>query len=792
MNHPWRADLRQTHKHSDTQTIHLPRRSARTSLAIAAILVNYAVPILGQTVSAPPAGTVQNVEPSGQSRGVIPQGGRPRVGIALEGGGALGLAHIGVMEWMVEHHVPVDAIAGTSMGALVGALIASGESPAEVATLAKSDVFKSMFTLKPPLAHLSYRRREDRTEMPGALTFGLKGGGVTLGSGLVGDNELNAFLTRELVPYDSSNLDYDDLPIPFRCVSTDLTTLQPKVFNSGPLHVAVRSSISIPGVFPPVHFNGDILVDGAIVDNLPIDVLRQQLHPDVVISVYLGDSSFSEADASSLTSVFGRALSAGTSRNVALARPLADIEIAPAVTALSVTDFAKADVLIKAGYAAAEVQRDKLLRYALNGADWNSYKSEVASRKRRPPVRVDSVHLDDPDGLQSKRLAARADKFQGKPFNEEKTEALVSDIRGEGAIDAFYSTFHAPQSSQSAPTHVASPAADNGVVIHLRPNRDGPPYLLLGTDIAASTANVTSIVFDARLVDENLGGHGSELRTDMLVGYLTRLGTEYYKPIASTAFFVQPHLQYLREPVYFWADQKRVSERLFQRTGGGLDLGWTANKDLQAALSYQASTIRWVLKDGADNSPTPHASGTTQTVAGHLVFSNRTAELASPAGSRVDLTAGYLLHTVDSNQAPFMDLKARQSFRLTSDDLLIVTANADTYFRHNVADPLRFTLGGPLRLSAASVDEFRGTDTVLAQALALHRIANLPTGLGQGIYLATGYEAGSVWSPEQRSFVRQDGLLGILLNTPLGAMTVGGAVGDAGHRKFFFTLGRLF
>ena len=715
---------------------------------------------------------------------------RPVIGIALEGGGALGLAHVGVMQWMDDHHVPIDRIAGTSMGALVGALYASGATSRDVASLAKGSVFSELFTLKPSIAQLSYRRREDRSELPGALTFGLKRG-LSVGSGLIADNQLNAFLTKELVAYASTDLSYDDLPIPFRCVSTDLNTLQPKVFDGGPLPFAVRSSISIPGIFPPVHLNGHILIDGATVDNLPIDVLRQEFHPDVVISVYLGDSSFVEADATSLASVFGRALSAGASRNVALTRPMADIEIAPAITQLSVTDFAKADVLIKAGYIAAEGQRDKLLRYALNDADWTSYKADLASRRRRPPVRIDTVQIDDPNNVGSPLLTARADKLQEKAFNQKQAEALVSDIRGEGALDAYYSTFRSPAAS---PGVTGSPAADgdNGIVIHLRPDREGPPYLLFGTDIGAMNANVTNVVFKARIVDENLGGYGSELRTDLMLGYLTRMGGEYYKPIASTSFFIQPHAAYLREPIYLWASQKRVSERLFQRAGGGLDLGFTANKNLQLAAVYQASTIRWVLKEGVDHSPTPHASGLTQTIGGHLVFNNRTAEIASPTGSRIDLTAGYLLHSVNSAQTPFMNLKVRQSVHLGNSDLLTLTASADTYFRHSVADPLRFTLGGPMRLSASSVDEFRGTDTVLAQAMVLHRIANLPTGLGQGIFLATGYEVGSVWSPEQRSFLRQDGILGVLLNTPIGVITMGGSVGDAGHRKAFVTLGRLF
>jgi NTE family protein len=118
--------------------------------------------------------------------------------------------------------------------------------------------------------------------------------------------------------------------------------------------------------------------------------------------------------------------------------------------------------------------------------------------------------------------------------------------------------------------------------------------------------------------------------------------------------------------------------------------------------------------------------------------------------------------------------------------------SADTYFRRNVADPLRFTLGGPMRLSASSIDEYRGTDDMLVRAVYLRRIASLPTQLGDGLYISTAYEGGEMWSPEQPAFLRQDGVLGVLAATPLGSITLGGSVGDAGRRKFFFTFGRLF
>ncbi|WP_263381399.1 patatin-like phospholipase family protein [Granulicella arctica] len=753
-------------------------------MSVAALL--FTAQLLGQTSVPPPAPASQMPKSTKPTRPV----GRPMVGIALEGGGALGIAHVGVLQWMYEHHVPVDRITGTSMGALVGALVASGESLSDIAKLTKSDTFSTLFTTKLSLSHASFRRREDRQDMPGALTLGLKGGSVTPGNELITDDHLNAFLAERLTGYNAAALEFDDLPIPFRCVASDLTTLKPNTFRNGSLAFAVRASISIPGVFAPVRYGNDILIDGFITDNLPVDVLRDDFHPDVAISVYLGDSSFSEADAASLASVVGRALSAGSSRNVALTRPLADIEIAPAVTALFTTDYAKADALLKAGYDAAESQRDRLLPLALDDNNWKLYQADIASRRRLPPGRIDEVHVEGPNSQVSLHLAKSAADLAGKPFDPQAAANVVSDIRGEGAYDAYYDTYQKPPSENSA--NKFTTPQNEGVVIHWRPRYDGPPFLLISPDVVALSSNVTVAELHARFVDENFGGYGSELRSDAQVGYFTRLASEYYRPIASSRFFVQPQLRLLRQPVYIWENQKRISERQLQLAGGGLDVGETISKDLQVALQYRASTVLWQLRDGLDDSPTQHLSGMTESLAGHILYSNRTAELASPKGTRFDLTVGRLFQTTASEHAPFVLLKAKQTFTLAHLNLLSLSVDANSYFRHNVPDPLRFTLGGPLRLYASSIDEYRGTDAILTQAAYLRRIATLPTGLGQGVYVVTGYEAGNIWSPEKAAFLRQDAFGGLLLSTPLGAITLGGALGDAGHRKVFFTFGKLF
>lgn len=711
---------------------------------------------------------------------------RPRIGLALEGGGALGIAHIGVLMWLHEHRIPVDEITGTSMGALVGSLAASGHSTEEIEQLVIDTDFDGLFTLKPSMSDLSFRRRTDQNELPQAISIGLRHGTPSIGNALITDGQLNAFLGRQLNAYNSENLDFDALPIPFRCVATDLTTLQPAVFRSGSLPFAVRASISIPGVFPPVRRGQDTLVDGAIMDNLPTDVLRSELHAQIVISVYLGDSPLSEQDATSLVGIFARTLSAGTSRNVQLNRSSADIEIAPQLDNFSVTDYAKAKALIKAGYDAAEQQGSRLLPLAISESDWQIYEAALTAKLRRPPADIRVTSVLGPDPSVSAHVAAVAKRLQDRPFESEQAEAVVSTVRGDGALDAYYETF---QSSAAGKT---SGLPDDGVKIHWDKKAEGPPYLLLGTEIVASTSNVTSSIFDFRFVDQNFGAYGSELRSDVRIGYLTQVGTEYYRPLGSSGFFLQPKLQLLREPVYMWEDQKRVSERFLQRAGGGFDLGVTVNRNLQASLEYQASTIRWKLVSGMDSSPTQQLSGRVESGAAHFVYTTRTAAIASPHGTQVDFTIGHLFDTSASADAPFSKLSARQSFTFARTNLISLSTEVNTYFRNTVADPLRFTLGGPLRLYASSVDEYRGTDIELARAIYLRRIASLPTGIGQGVYLTGGYEQGNIWSPEHSAIFRQDGFGGVLLSTPVGAITFGGAIGNADHRKIFFTFGKLF
>ena len=184
----------------------------------------------------------------------------PKLGLVLEGGGALGLAHIGVITWMEEHRIPVSYVVGTSMGGLVGGIYATGRSPAEVRELINGMDWDQILSGVTPFRDLSFRRKQDAHDFPGELEFGLRGG-LQFPSGFNTGQEVNLVLDSVALPY-SEIKSFNDLPIPFACVATDLVSGKPHVFRDGSLSLAMRSTMSLPGIFTPVRSGNSLYADG--------------------------------------------------------------------------------------------------------------------------------------------------------------------------------------------------------------------------------------------------------------------------------------------------------------------------------------------------------------------------------------------------------------------------------------------------------------------------------------------------------------------------------------------------
>ncbi|HEY8997255.1 MAG TPA: patatin-like phospholipase family protein [Edaphobacter sp.] len=704
---------------------------------------------------------------------------RPSIALVLEGGGALGIAHVGVLQWLEDNHIPIDGIAGTSMGALVGGLYASGKSPKQISNIAGSDLFSEIFSVLTPYEQIGYRRREDRRDLPQAITFGLKHG-VSLRNAVLSDTELNSLLLTQFAVDNRSEENFDNLPIPFRCVATDLNDFEPVIFRNGSLPKAIRASISIPGVFPPVPYNGHYLVDGAMMNNLPTDVARTEFKSDVVIAVHLKLAKLEEQEIDSILGVVSRALSAGVSKTEKAGMAHADLVLTTDTTSFTTSDYLKSTELLRKGYEAAESQRATLLRYQLTESEWGVYLTQRNARRSRPAGRLVAVQVDGGTPGEVAVVRSALASAQGKPIDASTITRSLRNVESGGTHRATFETF----------TPRGGNGSESGLIVHLRESHNGPPFLLLGAEITATTSNITRGTIDMRYIHQDLGGYGSELRVDGKLGFLTHGSVEYYRPLTASGFFVQPHLSILREPVYLWSKQQRISERFQQNAGGGLDLGRTFSRRAQLAAEWRAYVTRWRLVSGADTSH--DLSGTSQTAVLRFSYDSALTAAVSPRGWRIDASAGGRFSSVASVSAPLVQVSISRTDLLGRKNVIGFRTETETYLRRNVADPFRFTLGGPLRLSASSIDEYRGTDDYLVRTGYLRRIASLPSGLGQGVYLTVAYEAGEIWSPERPAILRQNVLGGIVGSTPLGVITLGASVGDAGRRKVFLLLADSF
>src|SRR5579863_6522072 len=307
----------------------------------------------------------------------------PHIALALEGGGALGLAHIGVLQWFDQHHIPVDMVAGTSMGGLIGGFYASGMSAGEIKDFAGKINWNKALRDQTPYTDLAFRRKEDKREYPAELEFGLKGG-VRLPIGFNSGQEVGLILDRIGAPYSGLN-SFDELPTPFRCVATDLVSGNAVVFDRGSLADALRGTMSLPGVFNPVRENGQVYVDGGLVDNLPVDVARS-MGADIVIAVHLRAKPLNAKQGLSALDVLQGSVSVVIAANELQSMEQADVLISVATEDFGTLDYREADKLEQLGLAAAQQKENILSRFALNDADWNVYLAQRAARRKTVPV----------------------------------------------------------------------------------------------------------------------------------------------------------------------------------------------------------------------------------------------------------------------------------------------------------------------------------------------------------------------------------------------------------------------
>lgn len=738
-------------------------------VVLIAFLIGAVLPelILAQDVSAPaePAHDVSH---------------RLRIGLALSGGAALGLSEIGIIQWMEENHIPVDRIAGTSMGAIIGAMYATGMSPTDIEKFAAKIDWEQAFSPEPAYSQISFRRKQDRRDYlinaPLGLKHGLRGpNGFNSGQGV------GLLLDRIAFP-DSEISSFDDLPIPFRCVATDMQTGEAVVLHNGYLGQAVRASMAIPGVFTPVEFKGHILADGGLVQNIPVETVKS-MDVDVVIAVELQLPPGDVGQLGTLVGVLSRAVDVMITQNERHSLSLANATVTVNMKGFSVNDYSRLKELIQAGYNAAASQSATFLPYAIQDpTEWQKYLDARVARKRKLFQKIDAIQVTGADPDTDRRIQQRLRKNLGKPLNLPALENQLTQIAGEGQFDRLgYEGF----------TQNGLPALR--VTAHEKTY--GPPFVDLAINVDGSGVAAFDFSAGARVTFMDILHRGGEWRNDLLFGSSNLGATEYYQPLGTTKFFVAPYAFASKYARNSFQGLTRVSVFGDERAGGGFDIGYNSGRRSELRLGYELFDGKLSPLIGATGLPIVH--GSTGEFRARFVWDGQDSPSVPSSGTRAVATLSRVLQSPDlPRPIDQLDVQTSNVIPVGPKTSLFADASGGTTFRGQAGPFQVFELGGQFRLGAYLPDEFMGNHYAYTSFGFRREFYRLPQLIGKKIYWGGWYEAGTAFGTEAHDpgpvVIRGSFNLGVIADTIVGPIAVAGSVSPTGQSRVNFTIGRVF
>ena len=740
-----------------------PKPKAQSLWAVGVLLASHAIPTVA--LAGQPCGTAEPLVPEG----------RPRIGLALGGGSARGLAHVGVLEWLEEHRIPVDLIAGTSIGGLIGGGYATGRSAADVRTLIEGIDWDAMFRGEVDYDLKTFRRKEDRRDFPVRLDLGLRDG-LRLAPGLDPGHEVELFLSRLAVPY-TAPMCFDDLPIPFRAVATDLEAASVEALDEGSLGTALRATMAIPGIFQPIERDDLLLTDGGLLNNVPADVTRT-MGADVVIAVDVSAPLESREEFSSLVAVANQAIGVMmVQRTRAVLETHADHVITPALEDIGADGWREFETIRARGYAAADAVAGSLAAFSLAPADWARYLEARRRRRSTTSVELTFVRVDGVGTDIAADIVRRLEPEIGGPLDPEGLERRLTMLAGAGRYG-------------SLGYDLVREAERTGLAVHVREKPHGPPFLNLVLELD-NRADGVEFQVGARLTAYDVGGRDAEARLDLALGSDLALEAEYLRPVAGSSWFMAPRIKLGHRTQPLSLDGDLVASYTTQRAQAGGDLGVTLGATSELRIGYDIGVLDARVQVGAP--VLPRLKGREQVARVRWVHDGHDNWIVPRRGTRVVTEARWLVeapeHTDDLRQATFDSatfIPAGAAGRV-----FIALAGA-TSFGDAPSPFYQFTLGGPFRLGAFDQDQFRGPHTAYLAAGYLRRVGRLPDLLGGPIYLGAWLESGSAFETPRDAVVHSDLSGGVLVETLMGALLVSGSIGDDGSSAFYVALGRPF
>ncbi|MEN8006572.1 MAG: patatin-like phospholipase family protein [Candidatus Krumholzibacteriota bacterium] len=704
---------------------------------------------------------------------------RPVIGLALGGGGARGLAHIGVLQRLDELRIPVDRVAGTSMGAVVGVLLSLGFSPDEIEAMVLEVDWRSFMTDRPDRRRMSYRRKTDYMENIWPIEFGITSDGLVLQRGMMMGQRFN-FVFQAPGLYTAGYASFDSLPIPYRPVATDLVTGDVVIPDRGNLLRAVRASMAAPGAFPPVQIGDHLLVDGYLRTMIPVDTVRD-MGADRVIAVHVGWSPGETPKGThwDLPDILMQSNFILTYSNVVPQLEASDVGLSVSLPEVPLFDLTQAESTIAAGRATMDEHLAELLPLALSEEEYARWREEIRSWDLASPV-IDRVSIDNRTMVSDRTISTRVTQAPGDTLD---LDLLKRDLGRVYQLGVFESVDFSLEGSEPAKELVVNPT--------------GKPYLpwimRIGASYRMNMQNRGEIQLLAHLVRYEYNRLGGELRTDLALGSLFGAGAEFYQPLEySRTLFVAPAVSFASQSDAVYDGSYRLGEYRTDEWTGRFDLGLNLGSVAEIRAGYQLGGAEAEVKSGSLGFLPQHDDiGALRfglgfdlldrhSIPKHGIAGRFQAWLARPdLGDDLDF-GRYWGHLVGAATRGNWTVQYRAQGGGSEGDL--------PYYR-------QYMMGGLRDLTGIPDGSLRGRAFGMAGVGLLYHLSGMNLPFATQWYLGGWADTGNTWdSPESARLAdfKLGGALTFLMDTAFGPLEAGYGRSDNGQGTFYLQAGIHF
>ena len=709
----------------------------------------------------------------------------PRIGLVLSGGGARGMAHVGVIQVLEEMKIPIFCIAGTSMGAIVGGLYAAGMSPAEMEKFVSSMEWNDAFRDKPPPSELSFRRKRDAADYLMNFDLGFKNGKFTIPKGLLQGQNLNLIL-KSLLFHTEGIDDFNKLNIPFRAVATDIETGDAVILDKGELVKAVRASMSIPGVFAPVEIDGKMLVDGGIANNLPVDIARQ-MGADIVIAVDISTDLSARNQLTSSVEITSQLTSIMIQRNTrAQIRTLRedDVLIRPELGDIASGDFSKAAEAVATGRKKAETMKPQLARLTVEDQGFMAYIQSQRKKVLEMPV-IDAVEIINKTSLPTGLIAAHIGMKPGEKLNLGELKRNIDRIYG---IDTF----------ENVNFRMRKKDKTSDVVIEPVEKSWGPNYFRFGLGLEDNFKGTSNYGLTMQFTKMAINSRAGEWRNELRIGESPLVFTEFYQPVDyALSYFVAANVQYaMRNLKAYNEDGNVTTEYRANAIQGGLDIGRQLGNwgEIRLGLRREHGTVKVLIGNHQASNEGSYDRGSVNASFAYSTLDNYVFPLKGTDAYLIwNNNLKQLGSDIESQSLGVKWMKAFTWNKFTFTPYLDIRTTMDN---DETAVQDTFPLGGFLNLSGYSVNEIYGRHTGLGALVVYREIGTAGMGaLTMPLYLGLSAEAGNVWN--KRSDIHFESLIlagSVFLGTKtfLGPIYLAYGQAQRGHSSIYLYLGKRF